>query len=254
MAVITVAGISSRFNEGIDEKERSLKAIYSEGKASDTLLAHLVKKCSYADRIIIVGGYKYEDLKQYVTRQFSERYKEKIIVIYNEHYKDLASGYSLYLGLEEAFRLPNIEELLFVEGDLDIDCKSFSDVVNAGKDVVTCHCDPIQSNRDVLLYRNRNEEYKYLFNNTHGLLQIDEPFSCIYNSGQVWKFRNIKKLKEANKAFYEESKEGTNLFIIQEYIERISTKEIKVVCLEQWTNCNTREDYKKIKKRWEAEE
>ena len=67
VAVITVAGISSRFNEGIEEAGRCLKAIYTEGNLSDTLLFHLVKKCSYADRIIVVGGYKFEDLEQYIT-------------------------------------------------------------------------------------------------------------------------------------------------------------------------------------------
>ena len=40
-AVITVAGISSRFNEGIEEDKKCLKAIYTEGNTSDTLLSHL---------------------------------------------------------------------------------------------------------------------------------------------------------------------------------------------------------------------
>ena len=30
IAIITVAGISSRFNEGVPEEERELKAIYTE--------------------------------------------------------------------------------------------------------------------------------------------------------------------------------------------------------------------------------
>ena len=45
-AVITVAGISSRFNEGIEEDKKCLKAIYTEGNTSDTLLSHLSIKPS----------------------------------------------------------------------------------------------------------------------------------------------------------------------------------------------------------------
>ena len=64
-AIITVAGISSRFNEGIPEAEKTLKAIFYEKEKTQTLLNHLLLKCSFADRIIIVGGYKFDDLKEY---------------------------------------------------------------------------------------------------------------------------------------------------------------------------------------------
>ena len=64
-AIITVAGISSRFNEGVPEDKKELKAIYTEGNEKDTLLYHLLLKCSFADKIIIVGGYKFEDLNKY---------------------------------------------------------------------------------------------------------------------------------------------------------------------------------------------
>lgn len=252
-AVITVAGISSRFNEGIEENRKCLKAIYTEGNESDTLLYHLLKKCSYADRIIVVGGYKFEDLEQYITGLVPEEERGKIRLLYNEHYADLTSGYSLYLGLEEAFRLSDPEEILFVEGDLDIDDKSFAAAVNMDSNVLTYHCSPIRASRDVLLYQNGKGAYKYLFNSTHGLLQIEEPFCSIYNSGQLWKFQDMEKLREANRAFYEKDKKETNLLIIQEYIDRIPQKEIEIVCLERWTNCNTHEDFTRIQKYWEAE-
>ena len=44
IAVITVAGISSRFNEGIASEKKVLKCLYTEGKRTDTLLYNLVKK------------------------------------------------------------------------------------------------------------------------------------------------------------------------------------------------------------------
>ena len=101
VAVITVAGISSRFNEGIEEAGRCLKAIYTEGNLSDTLLFHLVKKCSYADRIIVVGGYKFENLEQYITGQIPEKEKEKITGYAWEpwHIRYVTRALSLYLSL-----------------------------------------------------------------------------------------------------------------------------------------------------------
>ena len=254
VAVITVAGVSSRFNTGIEEEKKCLKAIYTEGDVQDTLLFHLLKKCGFADRIIVVGGYKFEDLKQYIAEQVSEKEKEKIRLLYNECYAGLTSGYSLYLGLEEAFRSSEPDEIVFVEGDLDIDDDSFAEAVNAAGNVLTYQCRTIRASRDVLLYQDGNGAYKYLFSSAHGLLQIQEPFSGIYNSGQLWKFADMEKLKMANRAFYEKDKSETNLLIIQEYIDRIPQEEIRTACLRQWTNCNTREDYKKIRERWRGEE
>ena len=49
VALITVAGISSRFNEGIPEERKVLKAIYSERDGAPTLLSHLVGQCAYAE-------------------------------------------------------------------------------------------------------------------------------------------------------------------------------------------------------------
>ena len=43
-AIITLAGISSRFNEGIPESEKIHKSIYFEGEKKDTILFHLLKK------------------------------------------------------------------------------------------------------------------------------------------------------------------------------------------------------------------
>ena len=38
VAIITVAGISSRFNKGIDESDKVLKCLYTEDDKTDTLL------------------------------------------------------------------------------------------------------------------------------------------------------------------------------------------------------------------------
>ena len=110
-AIITVAGISSRFNEGVPEEDKELKAIYSERSAEDTLLYHLIQKCVYADKIIIVGGYKFDRLRLYCER-LEKHLQEKIAIVHNEQYNNLASGYSLYLGLLKAFEF-DVEEVLF---------------------------------------------------------------------------------------------------------------------------------------------
>ena len=43
---------------------------------------------------------------------------------------------------------------------------------------------------------------------------------------------------------------GTNLKIIQRYIEKVPADSIELIKLDRWTNCNTREDYKIIFNHW----
>ena len=249
IAVITVAGRSSRFNEGILEENKKLKAVYYESNEKDTLLYHLLVKCSYADKIILVGGYKIDDLRCY-CHSLENEIKNKIVIVYNHRFIDLGSGYSLYLGLEEAFK-SNPTEILFVEGDLDIDNESFKKVVDAEKTVLTYTYEPIYANKAVVLYKNDKDQYRYAFNSSHGLLTIGSPFSCILNSGQTWKFTEIDKLQNANKQFFETAKEETNLLIIQDYLD--SGVDVDIIPLNRWTNCNTRDDFKKIFSYWEEE-
>ena len=252
IAVITIAGISSRFNQGIGEENKVLKCIYTEEGKHNTLLYQLMRKCSYADRIILVGGYKYEDLCSFYKTELMTEFPN-VELVNNDHYADLGSGYSLYLGIKASEKYAP-DEVLFVEGDLDIDNESFSKVVNSKKTVLTYTYEPIYANKAVVLYKDDSENYKYAFNSSHGLLCIDELFSCILNSGQTWKFTQINALKEANEDFFYNDKAGTNLGIIQRYINIIGSKNIDLIPLVRWTNCNTREDYRTIKKYWEDEE
>lgn len=251
IAIITIAGISSRFNQGIPEDQKRHKIIYYEGDFKNSLLYHLLEKCVLADRIILVGGNKYEDVKEYCDH-LPEAMKSKIDLVYNEHYSDLASGYSLYVGLDAAFKkYSDIDEVLFVEGDLDIDAESFEKVVGSKQNVLSFSYEPIYANKAVVLYKNEQNEFRYAFNSSHGLLKIDEDFSLILNSGQMWKFTNASLLKAANEKFFKEEKEGTNLRIIQNYIDSLKGDDFELIGLSQWTNCNTREDYKKILSYWE---
>ena len=251
IAIITIAGISSRFNQGISEENKILKCLYTEGGKENTLLYHLMKKCSFADHIILVGGYKYEDLCAFYKNELSTEFPN-VKLVENDYYADLGSGYSLYLGIKSSTEyIP--DEVLFVEGDLDIDDESFSKVLKSEKSVLTYTHEPIYANKAVVLYRDSLEHYKYAFNSSHGLLSIDEPFSCILNSGQMWKFTDFQALAEANEEFFNNDKAGTNLRIIQRYIDTVDSESIKLIPLIRWTNCNTREDYQTIKNFWEDE-
>ena len=252
-AVITIAGISSRFNAGMPEEEKRHKSIYYENDPRNTLLYHLLEKCKFADRIVIVGGNKFREVEEYCSA-LPDRMKDKILLIYNSHYFDLASGYSFYVGLKELFdKVENLEEVLFVEGDLDIDHDSFDRVVSSPHDVLTYSYEPIYADKAVVLYRDAEGHYKYTFNSSHGLLLINEAFSVILNSGQLWKFRNPQKLKYANERFFEKDKAGTNLNIIQNYLDSCESESFEIIGLKRWTNCNTREDYQRILKYWEVE-
>ena len=251
IGIITVAGISSRFNYNLSDDKKVLKCLYHEENPKETLVYKIVEKLEDFDRIIIVGGYRFFDLCGYVQNHVPKGMKEKISIIKNDHYDDLSSGYSLYLGIREAFdNYSDIQEILFVEGDLDIDEESFSKVVHSQKNVLTFNREAIYSNKAVVVYQNENNDYKYLFNADHGLLTLKEPFKAIFNSGQTWKFKDMKILKIANNYFKNNMIEDTNLAIIQKYFDLVDNDEIELIGLNHWINCNTREDYKLIKEYW----
>ena len=254
IAIITVAGISSRFNKGIPEAEHVLKAVYYREDMRETLLYHLLVKCAFADRIVVVGGYRFVDLERYCDalekHQGEPDIQGRLILVRNDHYEDLASGYSLYLGIDEALK-SGATEILFAEGDLDVDDDSFRHVVRSENSVLTYNREPVYANKAVVLYQNAEGKYRYAFNSAHGLLSIDEPFSCLLNSGQIWKFTDIDALRKANEAFYNEQKDGTNLYIIRKYLD--AGVPCSLVGLERWTNCNTREDYETIAEVWKKQ-
>lgn len=250
-AIITIAGVSSRFNKGLPEQEKRHKAIYHEKAVENTILYRLLEKCLFADKVILVGGSEFGSVGEYCAA-LPACMRDKIILVYNRHYADLASGYSLYIGLKELFgRYGDVGEVLFVEGDLDIDRESFGKVVSSGRDVLTYSYEPVYADRAVVLYKDSEGRYKYAFNSSHGLLEIREPFSLMLNSGQLWKFMDAKKLEKASDKFFAEDKGGTNLGIIQNYIDIRGSGQFELVGIRRWTNCNTRDDYKKILSYWE---
>ena len=45
------------------ESNKILKCLYFEENPKDTLLYHMLEKVDFSDRIVVVGGYKYDDLE-----------------------------------------------------------------------------------------------------------------------------------------------------------------------------------------------
>lgn len=250
IAIITIAGISSRFNQGIADSDKALKCIYSEEGKEETLLYHLMKKCAFADWIILVGGYKYDELCTFYENELTQEFP-KVRLVKNNCFTELGSGYSLYLGIKAALEY-SPDDILFVEGDLDIDEESFYRVIDSRKSVLTYTYEPIYASKSVVLYKNCADQYIYNYNSSHGLLKIDEAFSCILNSGQTWKFIDINALNKAIDDFLMNEKVGTNLYIIQKYIDYTDAESIELIPFKRWINCNTREDYKTIRNTWKV--
>ena len=109
--IITVAGTATRFNR--DTEKETLKCLYYKDSPKFALLNQLIKNCGEYDKYIIVGGYLYSALEEYVKENL-QAYGDKIELVYNEHFKDYGSDYSLYKGIE-AVKEPG--DVTFVEGE-----------------------------------------------------------------------------------------------------------------------------------------
>lgn len=239
--IITVAGTSTRFRKSIGKD--CLKCIYTEGSEKDTLLYRLVELCRDFDKIVIVGGYKFEDLSDFVTTSLADL-ASKISLVRNEHYEDFGSGYSLLVGINE-LKNTEVDEIIFAEGDLFFDSVSFAKISDTSLSVITTNNDPIEAKKAVAVYVNTDGKAKYIYDTKHSTLEIKEPFLGIYNSGQVWKFNEPEKLFSAAETINEDEKKGTNLVLVQKYFDQIDKNKLQVIHFDKWINCNTVEDYRK---------
>lgn len=179
--IITVAGTASRFNKDLDKE--TLKCLYFEGKPENSLLCQIIKNSGDFDQYVIVGGYLYGDLQSFAEENLASL-ANRVTLVYNPHFKDYGSGYSLYVGIKAV--KDDIDEVVFAEGDLFFDKQSMSSVVNSPTSVLTTNHEAILSNKAVALYIDVHDHPKYIYDTNHKYLQIDEPFRAIYNSGQIW--------------------------------------------------------------------
>lgn len=242
--IITVAGMSTRFSDSVGEE--TIKCLYYERRFEECLLYRLIyNDCDYFDKIIIVGGFHYSELMQCMQIHFCEL-KDKIDVIYNKNYKKYGSGYSLYLGLNRACEL-GASEIVFAEGDLFVSQKEFREVAECCKSVITANFEPIYASKAVAFYFDMTDKIHYIFDVKHGVLEIKEPFTSIRNSGQIWKFTEMDRIRRICSGLLEEEKQGTNLVIIQKYFEVMNLEEYIIYDFHKWINCNKVEDFRNIK-------
>ncbi len=239
--IITVAGTATRFNR--DTQEDTLKCLYYTDDPKFALLPQLLSNCGVYDKYIIVGGYLYEKLEHFVKNELKS-YGDKIELVYNEHFQDYGSGYSLYKGIEA---VREFGEVTFVEGDLYFARETFKQVYDSEKSVITINREPIYSNKAVALYVNAEGKPRYLYDTNHQTLTVPEPFKAIFNSGQMWKFKSSKRLHEAVNSLSEDQLQGTNLEIVQAYFGELNADEYDVVTFNEWYNCNTVTDYNQVR-------
>ena len=241
--VITVAGSSTRFSKSIGKD--CLKCIYTEGGMEDSILYRLLSINKGYDRYVIVGGHRYEDLLSAIDSSFQE-FNDRIVMVRNERYAEYGSGYSLYLGLKKAMKY-DPDEITFAEGDLALAEKDMDKVFLSKNDVITYNQRPIRSDESVVFYFDSEDRPKYVYDTNHKLLRIDEPFRSIYNSGQVWKFTDMSRLKGIIDGMDENGWKDTNLIFINNYFSALSHDETELIPLTKWVNCNTVSDYRRSK-------
>lgn len=239
--IITVAGAATRFNR--DTISPTLKCLYNIGGVRNTLLYQILDKARDFDEFVIVGGYLFDKLESFVEEELTE-FKDRIKLVYNPEFLTFGSGYSLILGILNS--CPHTDEILFVEGDLYFDYKDFARVKDSDSNVFTVNHELITANKSVVVYESENHFLRYLYDTTHSDLRITEPFLAIYNSGQVWKFKDTRRLRSVVERLTPSQIKGTNLEIVQGYFGNLSSDDYEMVEFITWHNCNTVKDYETV--------
>lgn len=235
--------MSSRFSQSVGEP--TLKAIYHEGDPSKTIINRLLASMADSfDVIFLVSGYKADEMHDYLVRHVESSLLEKIVEIRNPHFEDRGSGWSLYLALEQLVDR-NVDYVLFSEGDLVLDEQTLGRLCECEEDVITVSPDPVEASKSVALYLDLDQHPHYLYDTSHGALRVDEPFTAIYSSGQVWGFADVPKLLELTRSLSEEQHSGTNLVVVNGYFETCQAGALKVEKFSTWINCNTVHDYRR---------
>ena len=124
------------------------------------------------------------------------------------------------------------------------DAESVEKIITSSKDVISVNNDPILSNKAVALYFDAQDYPHYIYDTSHSCLEIREPFTAIYNSGQMWKFMKPTRVREICQSLTPEQEQGTNLEIIQKYFGVYRSSQLDIVRINLWYNCNTVADYR----------
>ena len=239
--ILSTAGISSRFNTSLKSKKPVLKSIFYKDTPKHSLLGRFLEFHKYFDKIIIVGGFLFNELEA-TLKYFNTN---NIDLIYNDKYNSLGSGYSLYLGLKKTLEY-NFSEIIFSEGDLFVDKDNFLKIIKSPKDTISINNHDIYANKSVSLYINAKNHIKYIYDKSHNSLEILEPFTAIFNSAQIWKFSNTTKIRNIINKCQESIFKDTNLEFIQKYFSDVDINNCAIIKFKKWINCNTIDDFEKI--------
>lgn len=238
--LITVAGTSTRFCQSLGRDV--LKSIYAETPNGSTILGALLDQChEWFDRFIVVGGYQFPALQTFLE----SRHDPRIDLVMNDRFHDWGSGWSLHLGLLKALEDPACESVVFAEGDLILDSESLHRIALSPQSVLTSNSEPILASVSVAFYSALDGGVRYIYDTAHRALRIDEPFTRIGNSGQVWKFTDLDRLRQVIASLEAEDLRGTNLVQVGAYFRNIKDDEYQVVHFKDWHNCNTVEDFRR---------
>lgn len=239
--VITVAGCSSRFSKSIGRSV--LKAVYHEGSPERGLLWRMLSLgSSYFEKIVVVGGFQFDYLTKYLSL-LPTSLTENVSLVNNAHYADRGSGWSLYEGLRVIQHDP-LDSILFAEGDLFVDRESFGLLCEGCDDALTYTNHLIDASTSVVYYEDVEHHPHYLYDTAHNALMVPEPFLRIFNSGQIWRFGDPKRLFDLMADMPLEELSGTNLELVNNYFQERSLDEVQMVEFKEWINCNTIDDYR----------
>ena len=241
-AIVTLAGTSSRFSRSVGRECH--KSLFREQLQDDSLLdwqLSLLKRSGFS-RIVLVGGYKLDELEAQVKSRYADW---PITLVSNNHYSDWGSCYSLCLGIDAVPE--NSTSVVFLEGDLLFDYVAFSELLSVEDDAITATKSIVDARTSVAFYIAKSGRLQYVYDTAHTSLKIDEPFTRIGNSGQVWQFVDVKRLKDCSSRCGEKEWRGTNLLPIMDYYSTVDGNAIRICAFDKWFNCNTISDYRAMR-------
>ncbi len=242
VAIITMAGMSSRFSRSVGKECH--KSLFREHTQDDSLLdwqLSILKRSGF-EHIVLVGGYMFNELEAVIGSKYAGW---PIILVRNDHYFDWGSCYSLCLGIDAVPH--DSTSVTFLEGDLLFDETAFAGLLSIEDDAITATKSIVDARTSVAFYIAKSGRLQYVYDTAHTSLKIDEPFIRIGNSGQVWQFVDVKKLKDCSARCGEKEWRGTNLLPIVDYYSDVDGNAIRICAFDKWFNCNTISDYRAMR-------
>ncbi len=241
-AIVTLAGTSRRFSASVGRECH--KSFFRETPEDATLLdwqLELLRRNSF-DHVVLVGGYRFGELRDHMRERHPDT---PSTLVFNDHYADLGSCHSLCLGIDA---VPDgTDSVVFLEGDLLFDDATFSQMAASEGDAITAAPGFVDARTSVAFCVSPEGRLRYVYDTAHSRLCLDGPFVLLGNSGQVWQFADVSRLRECSRRCGPAERSGTNLLPILDYFSPIDATGIPIFTFRAWFNCNTLEDYRAMK-------